>query len=135
VRNYYTVGEDIWSLPWNSSNPILYYNIDMFEAAGLDPNDPPETYSEVLEACDVLMAADLGLQGCIGWNMHSWFVEQWVAEQGALLANNDNGRSGRATDVFLDSEAMMRIFTWWKELADKVYYIYSGALARGLERF
>ena len=127
VRNYYTVGEDIWSLPWNSSNAILYYNMDMFEAAGIE--NPPQTYGEVLAACEILMATDgLELQGCIGWNMHSWFVEQWVSEQGALLANNDNGRSGRATDVYLDSDAMMNIFTWWKELADSGYYIYTGTL-------
>ncbi len=130
VRNYYTVGDDIWSLPWNSSNPILYYNRDIFEAAGLDPDNPPSTYNEVLATCDVLMeqADALGLQGCIGWNMHSWFVEQWVAEQGALLANNNNGRTARATDVMLDSGAMMNIFNWWKELADNGYYIYTGAL-------
>ena len=42
VRNYYTVGDDIWSLPWNSSNAILYYNMDMFEAAGIE--NPPQTY-------------------------------------------------------------------------------------------
>jgi len=129
VLNYYTVAEDVWSLPWNSSSPVLYYNIDMFEKAGLDPENPPATYGEVMEACDVLMNTEgLELQGCIGWNMHSWFVEQWISEQGAPLANNDNGRTARATEVLLDSEAMMNIFTWWKELADKGYYIYTGQL-------
>jgi sn-glycerol 3-phosphate transport system substrate-binding protein len=116
VLNYYTLGDDVWSLPWNSSNPVLYYNIEMFEAAGIE--SPPETYSDVIAACEILMAADLDLQGCIGWNLHSWFVEQWVAEQGALLADNDNGRSDRATELFLDSEAMLNVFNWWKELAD-----------------
>lgn len=124
VLNYYTLGDDVWSLPWNSSNAILYYNIEMFEAAGID--GPPSTYSEVIEDCEILMAADLDLQGCIGWNMHSWFVEQWVAEQGALLADNDNGRSDRATEVYLDSDAMLNIFNWWKELSDSGYYIYTG---------
>jgi sn-glycerol 3-phosphate transport system substrate-binding protein len=127
VRNYYTVGEDVWSLPWNSSNPILYYNEEIFAQAGIDT--PPETYGEVLADCDIIMnTPGIELQGCIGWNMHSWFVEQWVAEQGALLANNDNGRTDRATDIYLDSDAMMNIFTWWQELANKGYYIYTGAL-------
>ena len=128
VLGYYTLGDDVWSLPWNSSNPILYYNIEMFEAAGLDPADPPETYSEVLAACETLMMSELELQGCIGWPMHSWMVEQWVAEQGGLLVDNDNGRTDRATETFLDSEEMLNIFNWWKELADNGYYIYSGAL-------
>ena len=28
-------------MPFNVSNPVLYYNRKMFEAAGLDPDDPP----------------------------------------------------------------------------------------------
>ncbi len=126
VLNYYTLGDDVWSLPWNSSNPVLYYNIEMFEAAGIE--SPPETYGDVIAACEILMGAGLDLQGCIGWNMHSWFVEQWVAEQGGLLADNDNGRADRATEVFLNSEEMLNIFNWWKELADSGYYIYTGTL-------
>jgi sn-glycerol 3-phosphate transport system substrate-binding protein len=130
VRDYYSLGDDQWSLPWNSSNAVLYYNKTIFEAAGLDPEMPPTTYSEVLETCEVLMsqAEDLGLQGCMGWNMHSWFVEQWMAEQQAPFANNENGRDGRATEINLESDAMKNIFNWWKEMADSGYYIYTGTL-------
>lgn len=129
VLNYYTLGEDVWSLPWNSSSPILYYNKDLFEAAGLDPDSPPQTYSEVMAACEQLMSSEaVELQGCIGWPMHSWMVEQWMSEQNALLADNDNGRAARATDVYLDSDAMKTIFSWWKELADMGYYTYTGQL-------
>ncbi len=126
VLDYYTLAEDVWSLPWNSSSAILYYNVEMFEQAGIE--EVPQTYSEVLEVCDVLMNADLGLQACIGWPMHSWMVEQWMAEQDALLANNDNGRNGRATETYLDSDAMKNIFNWWKELADRGWYTYTGQL-------
>jgi sn-glycerol 3-phosphate transport system substrate-binding protein len=126
VLNYYTVADDVWSLPWNSSSPILYYNKEMFEAAGI--MDVPTTFSEVEAACEILMNADLGLQACIGWPLHSWMVEQWMSESNALLANNDNGRSGRATETYLDSEAMLTIFDWWKNLADKGWYTYTGQL-------
>ena len=130
VRDYYSLGDDQWSLPWNSSNAVMYYNKTIFEAAGLDPEMPPQTYSEVMATCETLMAQaeDLGLQGCMGWNMHSWFVEQWMAEQQAPLANNENGRDGRATEINLESEAMMNIFNFWKDMADAGYYIYTGAL-------
>jgi sn-glycerol 3-phosphate transport system substrate-binding protein len=46
--------------------------------------------------------------------------------QGALLADNENGRTGRASDVQLNSEAMKAIFEWWKTLYDKGFYAYSG---------
>ena len=36
--NYFTISDTLWSLPWNNSSPILYYNKDMFEEAVLDPD-------------------------------------------------------------------------------------------------
>lgn len=38
------------SFPYNSSSPILYYNKDTFQKAGLDPANPPKTRPEVFEA-------------------------------------------------------------------------------------
>ncbi len=125
VANYYRIGGKFNSLPWNSSNPILYYNKDLFRKAGLDPENPPKTYGEVLAACERIISSGVAPK-CITWPLHSWFVEQWVAMQGELLANNENGRADRATDVFVNSEAMQRIMNWWKELWDKGYYAYTG---------
>src|SRR5690554_2689668 len=50
VVNYYRVGDTQWSMPFNSSSAILYINADMFRAAGLDPANPPKTFSEIIEA-------------------------------------------------------------------------------------
>lgn len=126
VLNYYTFDGQVWSVPFNSSNPILYYNEELLAEAGIET--VPQTYSEVLAACDVIMAAGIeSLEGCIGWNLNSWFVEQWLSQQGAVLANNGNGRTERATELELDSDAMLTIMNWWKELADKGYYVYTGA--------
>ncbi len=125
VANYYRIGGKFNSIPWNSSNPILYYNKDIFKKAGLDPNNPPKTYGEVVKACEKIIASKAAPK-CITWPLHSWFVEQWVAEQGALLANNENGRAARATDVYINSEAMKRIMKWWKGLYDKGFYAYTG---------
>ena len=37
VVSYYTVDDVLWPMPFNVSNPILYYNKAAFEQAGLDP--------------------------------------------------------------------------------------------------
>jgi len=127
VANYYRVGDKFNSIPWNSSNPILYYNKTLFKKAGLDPEKPPQTFGEVLKACEKILGAKVAPK-CITWPLHSWFVEQWVAQQGALLANNENGRAARATDVYINSQAVRRVATWWKDLYGKGYYAYSGKL-------
>jgi len=100
VSNYYNIGGKFYSMPWNSSNPILYYNKDMFRAAGLDPEAPPETFEEMLSACDAIVSSGTA-KNCISWPLHSWFFEQWMANMGAELANNGNGRDARATESYL----------------------------------
>jgi sn-glycerol 3-phosphate transport system substrate-binding protein len=127
VRDYYTLGDEVWGIPWNTSNPILFYNKDMFRAAGLDPETPPRTFDDMREMCGVLMSADLNLSSCITWPMVAWFAEQWVVMQGGLLANNDNGRSARATEVYYNSTEMLRVVEWWQEMMGLGYFSYSGS--------
>ncbi|MFQ5576977.1 MAG: ABC transporter substrate-binding protein, partial [Anaerolineae bacterium] len=127
VANYYKIGGKFNSLPWNSSNPILYYNKDIFRAAGLDPEAPPQTFEEMLDACETIVSSGAA-KNCISWPLHGWFFEQWMANMGAELANNGNGRDARATEVYLDGDAAKIIVNWWKEMYDKGYYAYSGKL-------
>ncbi|AYY14841.1 ABC transporter substrate-binding protein [Actinobacteria bacterium YIM 96077] len=127
VSSYYTDETgDLYSAPWNSSNPIVYINRDLFEEAGLDPDDPPERFSEVLDACEQIMDAGVS-DACFGMPIHSWFFEQTVAQQGGLLANNDNGRSGRATEVLLDSPEAVNVLEFWQEMDERGYWLTSGA--------
>jgi len=127
VLNYYTIDGEVNSIPFNSSSPILYTNKDKMREAGLDPDDPPETYGEIIDALE--QARDAGVEGAkIGFPLHTWFFEQWVAEQGATLVNNDNGRESLATETRLTSDAAQRVFEWVSELAEKDLYTYTGKL-------
>ncbi len=125
--NYFTVNGKLWSSPWNNSTPLLYYNKDMFKAAGLDPSKAPATWQEIDDACAKLMAAKVA-PNCVALAEYGWFFEQWMAVQGAELANNGNGRTGRATETNLTGDAAKNIMTWWKSLADKKYLISTGKL-------
>lgn len=124
VRDYYGVDDDvIWAMPWNISNPILYYNNDLLTAAGVDT--PPTTFDEILTACEAIMATH-DLNGCINWPVSAWFVEQWVAMQGGLLVDMENGRTGRATEALLTSPEMTAVFEWLSEMAELGYFTYTG---------
>ena len=125
VINYYTIDGAVNSIPFNSSSPVLYANLDLMNEAGVE--GLPGTYDQVIEACEKVTAAGLEAS-CIGFNLHSWFFEQWMAQQGAPLVNNDNGRSDRATEVLLTSEPAKAIVNWIKELNDNGYYTYTGNL-------
>lgn len=124
VADYYTTDGEFSSMPWNTSSTLLYANESMMEAAGLDA--APETWAEVEAACEAIMELDDAPSGCITWPNHGWFFEQSIAQQGGLLANNDNGRSARADEVALDSAEMLSFVEYWKSLADSGQYVYSG---------
>jgi len=127
VLNYYTIDGEIYSIPFNSSSPILYYNKDKMVEAGLDPEPPPETFGEVISMLE--QAQDAGVEGAkMSFNLHSWFFEQWMSQQNAPLVNNDNGRSARATEVNLTSEAAYNIVNWIDELNRNDMYTYTGRL-------
>jgi multiple sugar transport system substrate-binding protein len=49
---------DLYQVPWKANPFMLYYNKDMFAAAGLDADDPAlETYDDVLAAAKAIKAA------------------------------------------------------------------------------
>lgn len=128
ILGYFVEGDTLWSMPWNISNPVLYYNKNMFEAAGLDPENPPRTFEEINVACEAIMAAIPQLRACINWAMSSWYVEQWLAMSNELFVNNDNGRSDRATEALFTTPTMLEIATWWDNLDGNGYFTYTGRL-------
>ena len=124
AKNYYTVDGEFTSMPWNTSSTLLYANNTYLEAAGIE--NVPETWADVEAACEAIMALDNAPQGCVSWPNHGWFFEQSIAQQGGLLVNNDNGRAGRADEVFVNSDEMLAFVNYWKGLADAGYYTYTG---------
>ena len=45
----YSIGGQMYGLPMTADTNILYWRTDLFEAAGLDPSKPPETYEQFRE--------------------------------------------------------------------------------------
>ena len=118
IAAYYTVGDTLYSMPFNSSTPILYYNKDMFEAAGIDK--APASFTEIKEAGDKLRAS--GVDEVISLAIYGWFFEQFTCKQGLEYVNNGNGRESYATAVAFDENgAGLNILTAWKDLYDNGY--------------
>ncbi|MFK7692351.1 ABC transporter substrate-binding protein [Paenibacillus sp. HJGM_3] len=115
ITGYYKFDNKLYSMPFNTSNPILYYNKDLFKAAGLDPEKPPRTYEELTETAKKLSKD--GVSGA-SFAIYGWFMEQFFANQGSELLNNGNGRSGLATTSLVNADAGVKTLTWWKDLVD-----------------
>ncbi len=125
VLGYYSVGGKLYGMPFNTSAPMLYYNKDLFKAAGLDPNKPPRTYAEVLEAAKKLQKKDASGKVTVsgyGISIYGWIFEQLNAAAGGLYLNNDNGRGARATAAAFNAPEGVGAVTFWKEGLDAGVY-------------
>ena len=114
VLAYYTVDNKLYSMPFNSSTPILYYNKDMFEKAGIE--EVPTSLEGILNISDQLMSQG-GAGEAISIGIYGWFVEQWLCKQGLNFADKGNGREAAATAVEFDSNGgMLNILNEWNKL-------------------
>ncbi|WP_099363969.1 ABC transporter substrate-binding protein [Fredinandcohnia onubensis] len=117
IINYYSLDGKFYSMPFNSSTPVMYYNKDAFTAAGLDPETPPATYEEVEAAGKAIAESNPEMKG-FALQAYGWLWEQLLANQGALLLNNDNGRSETPTEIGWTEEEGKSIFEWVKRMVD-----------------
>src|SRR5207249_12220084 len=66
--------DDFYAVPISRSTPILYYNKQRFKAAGLDPQKPPRTWSELREAARKLTTDPVHSYG-VAFTSSAWLVE------------------------------------------------------------
>jgi sn-glycerol 3-phosphate transport system substrate-binding protein len=127
-----------WGMPFNVSNPVLYYNRNMFEAAGLDPDHPPQSLEELRQFSQQLVdsgAAAYGLAVDSGSSSGGgWFLEQWFANMGELYADNGNGRLAPATKVLYDGAAGVQLLTYVQALINDGLAYYVGDNAGGADQ-
>ncbi|MGA6166317.1 extracellular solute-binding protein [Amycolatopsis magusensis] len=125
-REYYTVGGDLMSMPSVCTTSLLYANTDLLDKAGV--TELPETWTEVAAVCEQIARAKGAPENAITWSNHGTFYQQALATQGGLLVNNDNGRSGRATEAELASKEMLAWAEIWRELHRDGHYLHTGGI-------
>ncbi|MDF0725455.1 ABC transporter substrate-binding protein [Cytobacillus sp. S13-E01] len=118
ILNYYTIDNQLYSMPFNSSTPVLIYNKDAFAEVGLDPENAPRKFSEVIAAAQKLTKKNGGTTERYGFSMltYGWFFEQLVATQGGLYVNEENGRADTATKAVFNGEEGLRVFNFLDEM-------------------
>ena len=112
----YNVDGKLYPMPFNVSNPVLYYDKNAFRAAGLDPEKPPATLADIKAASVKIKAS--GYQTGFALKLNPWYLEQWASKANTLFVNNENGRKGRATKVAFDDGSGQATFAWMKDMVD-----------------
>ncbi|MEV0843144.1 ABC transporter substrate-binding protein [Actinocatenispora sera] len=120
IASYYQFDGKQWSMPFNSSMPLLYINKDLFAKAGLDPNKPPKNLDEIEADAKKLTNKKKNI---VGFNaaIYGWYLEQLMATNGDQYCNDSNGRKGLATKVNFAGPDGVKLAQWWTNMVKKGY--------------
>ncbi len=112
-------GDKILCLPWGTDIYALYWNKDLFKAAGLDPNTPPKTAEQLVEYADKL--TKVGADGKIeqigfipdqAWGHTDLYSHMF----GGFWYGNDG------TTLTVNSQPMIDALTWQQQFYKKYGY-------------
>jgi len=114
---YNTAGGTLWSMPFNNSVPVLYYNRDLFAAAGLDPDQPPQTWDQVIEYGKQLTRDTDNNNEIDQWGINThenthWYLSTLFLGNGAQIVNPEG------TEVLYDSPEAVQMLQLWSDLVN-----------------
>ncbi|GAP13990.1 ABC-type sugar transport system, periplasmic component [Longilinea arvoryzae] len=119
--DYNTVNGVLWSMPFNNSVPVMYYNKDLFKAAGLDPENPPQNFDELIAVAKrlTLDPNNTGAPTQYGLNTRDdthWYLDTMFLENGSAIVKDD------LSEVLYNNPQAVEMLTLWGDLVktDKV---------------
>lgn len=104
--------DKVWSIPFQRSTIVMYYNKEHFRKAGLDPETPPATWDELVAASKKLTSADKSQWGMM---IPSTGYPYWMF--GALAKQNDQVLMKDGNQTFFDAPNTVEALKFWKSLS------------------
>ncbi len=135
VASYYqTPDGKLLSLPFNSSTPVLWYNKTAFEKAGLDPEAPPATWPDLVEAAKKLQAAGYPCGFTTAWQ--SWVqIENFSAWHNVPIGTKENGFGGLDTEFVFNGPLQVRHIGNMAEWQQSKIFDYGGRRGDAAPKF
>jgi sn-glycerol 3-phosphate transport system substrate-binding protein len=128
VLSYYSKDNHLYSMPFNSSTPILYFNKDAFQKARLNPDKPPTSWKEVGEYAKRIISTGAAKCGfTTGWP--SWILfENMAAWHDLPFATNQNGFGGLDTQLLINGEFQVKLISQLVAWQAENIYSYGGRM-------
>ncbi len=132
ISYYQTPQGDLLSMPFNSSTPVLWYNIDAFAKAGI--KEPPKTWPEVEAASQKLLKAGYKSGFSFGWQ--SWvMLENFSSWHNLALGTKENGFAGLDTEFTFNNDSVKRMMGDVAKWQKSKVFDYGGRRGDSLPKF
>jgi len=127
ARAFYANKGTQLSMPFNTSQPVLYYNATLLKKYGITPPPVNPSYSDVTRvATQIMQRSHKNVQG-MTVEVYGWLFEQFLANSGESLANNDDGHSGTPTAVNFTNPGAVKAMQWIQDNLKKGSFANYGA--------
>ena len=123
------------SFPYNSSSPILYYNKDAFQKAGLDVDNPPKTWPEVFEAAKKVKESGAAPCGMTSTWLTWIQTENFAAWNNVPYGTNENGLAGPDVELKINAPVYVEHFQAIADLAKDGVFRYGGRTSEAKQLF
>lgn len=123
------------SFPYNSSSPILYYNKDIFEKAGLDVDNPPKTWQAVFEAARKIKESGAAECGYTSTWLTWIHLENFAAWNDVPYGTQENGLAGTNVELKLNEPIYVEHFQALADLAKDGVFRYGGRTSEAKQLF
>lgn len=108
-----TLEGQVWGIPFQRSTIVMFYNKDMFEAAGLDPEQAPTTWDEMVDVASKLKTDDRHGLMIPSTGYPYWMFQALALQNGQQLMNEEG------TEVYLNTPESVEALTFFRDLAEK----------------
>jgi sn-glycerol 3-phosphate transport system substrate-binding protein len=123
------------SFPYNSSSPILYFNKDIFQKAGLDINKPPKTWKEVWDAARKIKTSGAAPCGYTSTWLTWIHLENFAAWNNTPYATRENGLAGQDAELQINTPLFVNHFQALADLAKDGTFKYGGRTSEAKQIF
>ena len=104
-----------WGIPFQRSTIVQYYNKEAFEDAGLDPEQPPETWDDLVDkAAQVQDGSD------VEWGVQMpssgfpyWLFQTFTTQMGVEIVNADGN------ETYFDEPEVVEALEFWVSLSEE----------------
>jgi sn-glycerol 3-phosphate transport system substrate-binding protein len=116
------IGGQVYGIPFQNSTPLLFYSVDAFKDAGLDPDHPPATWAEWYADAQKLTKVEGGQT--VRWGMMmpetsdylGWITSGMVMANGGQWWNHDWGG-----EVYYNQPSTIGALTFLDDLIHKAH--------------
>ncbi|HPR55550.1 MAG TPA: sn-glycerol-3-phosphate ABC transporter substrate-binding protein UgpB [Deltaproteobacteria bacterium] len=133
VLSYYMDADgNLMSMPFNSSTPVMYYNVDLFKKAGIPmlSKEKPVTWDELGEITAKLVKS--GVTGGLVCGWQSWTqVENYSAIHDIPFASKANGYEGLDCVLLFNNDKVIKHIAMLKDWMKDNRFYYGGQKYQG----